>query len=99
MERLRKRDRPAVKWCGLLLLLSVLAVAWLIFDLASELSLVRRSTYATGEQARELIGLGWLPSWFPAGATDIRHAHDLDTNLSQTRFSLPHKDFEKLGTV
>ena len=32
---------------------------------------------------------GWIPAWVPAGATDLREVHDLDTNQSALSFTSP----------
>ena len=55
---------------------------------------IQSATYATyadavaaGEQRR-----GWLPSFVPATATDIREAHDIDTNTQWLRFRVPVGD-------
>lgn len=55
---------------------------------------VRAVTYAThadavadGAQLR-----GWLPTFVPATATDIREVHDLDTNQQWLRFRVPVGD-------
>ena len=32
---------------------------------------------------------GWIPAWVPAGATDLREVHDVDTNQSTLSFSVP----------
>ena len=38
------------------------------------------------------IERGWIPSWLPEDATDIRERHDLDSNISQLTFR-----FDKLN--
>ena len=55
---------------------------------------IRSVTYATygdaiaaGAQRR-----GWLPSFVPATATDIREVHDIDTNTQWLRFRVPVGD-------
>src|SRR5688572_22114675 len=32
---------------------------------------------------------GWIPSWIPSGATQLREVHNVDTNQSALLFNLP----------
>ena len=52
---------------------------------------VSDATFAAAREARDAgyIENGWIPPWLPDNATDIREAHDLDTNVSMLAFSLP----------
>ncbi|HEV7270058.1 hypothetical protein [Pseudoxanthomonas sp.] len=52
---------------------------------------VSDATFATAREARDAgyIEKGWIPPWLPDHATDIREAHDLDSNVSMLTFSLP----------
>ena len=43
-----------------------------------------RAAIANGAVAR-----GWIPSWVPTNATNLREAHDLDTNESLLLFHVP----------
>ena len=48
-------------------------------------------SFATAREARDAgyVDKGWIPSWLPENATDIREAHDVDTRISVLAFSLP----------
>ena len=65
-----------------------------LFALCASCGEIQSATYATysdaiaaGAQRR-----GWLPSFIPATATDIREVHDIDTNTQWLRFRLPVGD-------
>lgn len=51
-------------------------------------------TYATVAEAREAgaIDRGWIPALVPAGAHDLREAHDLDTNRRWGLFNFTDAD-------
>jgi hypothetical protein len=49
------------------------------------------ATYADAERAGA-VARGWLPSFMPRSATDIREVHDLDTNAQWLRFRVPAGD-------
>ncbi len=52
---------------------------------------VRVGVYANVDEARRegAIAKGWVPDGLPPGATDIREAHDLDTNQRWGTFTFP----------
>jgi hypothetical protein len=39
------------------------------------------------EEAKPFVEAGWLPKWLPETATDIRQAHDIDTNAVVAAFN------------
>jgi hypothetical protein len=49
------------------------------------------SDYATHADAvaEEQVAKGWIPSWVPPNATNIREVHNLDSNTSALSFELP----------
>jgi hypothetical protein len=49
------------------------------------------ATYADAERAGA-VARGWVPSFTPRSATDIREVHDLDTNDQWLRFRVPAGD-------
>ena len=34
------------------------------------------------------VSSGWIPEWLPVGSTDLREAHNIDTNESALAFSI-----------
>ena len=48
-------------------------------------------TYADAERAGA-VARGWIPSFVPRSATEIREVHDLDTNQQWLRFRVPQGD-------
>ena len=52
---------------------------------------VRLGVYATLEEARRegAIAKGWVPEGLPPGTTEIREAHDVDTNRRWGAFTFP----------
>jgi len=82
--------------CGRRWMLKFLEVARVVVMIAlcvgcGEIQAATYPTYAdavaAGAQRR-----GWLPSFVPATATDIREAHDIDTNTQWLRFRVPVGD-------
>jgi hypothetical protein len=59
--------------------------------LAAACSDVRVGVYSTIEEARTegAIAKGWVPDGLPPGVSDIREAHDLDTNQRWGAFTFP----------
>lgn len=55
-------------------------------------------SYATWAEAREAgaIEKGWIPSFVPPTARDLRDRHDLDTNAQRLTFSAPPSDTSKM---
>jgi len=49
------------------------------------------ATYVDAEQAGA-VARGWIPAFVPRTATEIREAHDLDTNQQWLRFRVPPGD-------
>ncbi|HEX9092926.1 MAG TPA: hypothetical protein VF902_03000, partial [Coriobacteriia bacterium] len=51
-------------------------------------------TYATLAEARQAgaIERGWIPAFVPAGAHDLREAHDLDTSRRWGLFNFAESD-------
>jgi hypothetical protein len=47
-------------------------------------------------QADDAIGRGWLPTFLPASATDIREIHNLDTNARWLSFHAPSGDLRRM---
>lgn len=43
--------------------------------------------------AADAVKHGWIPAWIPAAATELREAHDLDTNQSVLSFTSPQPDW------
>lgn len=38
-----------------------------------------------------MIEKGWIPSWIPQDATDLREVHNLDSNVSELSFAMPSR--------
>ena len=53
-------------------------------------------TYATYDAMSEdgAVRRGWIPEWVPESATDFEESHNLDTNRSWLRFSVPAEDID-----
>lgn len=70
---------------------SVLALFALDALLSGCVDTLSEVSFATAREARDAgyVDKGWIPSWFPDSATDIREAHDLDTSVSLLAFSVP----------
>ena len=47
------------------------------------------SSYASFAEAQRsgAVEKGWIPTWIPSSATDIREIHDIDTNESMLSFA------------
>jgi hypothetical protein len=73
------------------ILLVIGAVACSNLDVVTE-------TYATLQEAREAgaIERGWVPDGLPAGTTDLREAHDLDSNRQWGLFMFPQAEGDVL---
>jgi len=58
------------------------------------------SRYANKAEADRdgAISRGWIPSWLPASATDIREIHDIDTNETWLKFAAMEADLLALAT-
>jgi hypothetical protein len=50
------------------------------------------SNHPDYESAKVLIEAGWLPAWLPKTATEIREAHNIDTNAVSAMFKPNTKD-------
>lgn len=48
-------------------------------------------------KARGLIDRGWIPSFLPSSARDIRESHDIDTNARCLRASVDSSDLRSLS--
>ena len=61
---------------------------------ASGCSEVMGASYATYGDAERAgaVARGWIPSFVPRSATDIREVHDLDTSEQWLRFRVPVGD-------
>jgi hypothetical protein len=68
--------------CFLGVLLLLLAVSWYLLS-SMEISDISFSSYADAQPA---IQAGWLPKWLPKSAYEINESHDIDSNISWTRF-------------
>lgn len=70
---------------------SVLALFALGALLSGCVDTLSEVSFATAREARDAgyVDKGWIPSWLPDSATDIREAHDLDTSVSLLAFSVP----------
>ena len=57
-------------------------------------------TYATYEVmvADGALARGWIPAFVPPSATDFEECHDLDTNASWLRFSVPQESVSSIKT-
>jgi hypothetical protein len=77
--------------CGLLVLTLVGAAACADLDVVTE-------TYASLEEAKKAgaIERGWVPDGLPPGTTDLREAHDLDSNRQWGLFMFPHAEGDAL---
>ena len=73
----------------------ILASGFLLFAtgllLAGCLDTTSDASFATAREAKDAgyVDNGWIPRWLPDAATDIREAHDVDSNVSMLAFSLP----------
>jgi len=65
---------------GILALL--LVVLWYSFSIM-EISHISLSSYVDAQPA---IKAGWLPVWLPKSAYEISESHDIDSNISFTKF-------------
>jgi hypothetical protein len=77
--------------CALLVLFLIGVVA------CSDLEVVTE-TYATLEEAKKTgaIERGWVPDGLPPGTTDLRDAHDLDSNRQWGLFMFPQAEGDVL---
>lgn len=59
------------------------------------------NTHATLDEARSAgaVERGWVPKWLPAGAREIREAHDLDTNRRWGLFNFPPEEAAALRSA
>ena len=59
------------------------------------------NSYATVAEARQAgaFDRGWMPQGLPAGAHDIREAHDLDSNRQWGLFSFPATEKSAMDTL
>jgi hypothetical protein len=59
---------------------------------------VLERTYKTRTEAEYdgAIAAGWVPSWLPQNAIEIREAHTIDTNASMVRFNYPKEQEVKV---
>ena len=80
------------------------AAALIVLLTVSEMCLACRNadvvtaSYATLQEARDAgaIQRGWVPGGLPDGTSDLREAHDLDTNRRWGLFSFPVSQSEVL---
>ena len=77
--------------CRLVVLLVLGASACRNLDVVTE-------SYATLEEARKsgAIDRGWVPDGLPPGTTDLREAHDLDSNRQWGLFMFPQSEGDTL---
>ena len=59
------------------------------------------ATYASLEEARQAgaVERGWIPASIPAGAHDLREAHDLDSNRRWGLFSFPRAEADAMRAM
>lgn len=87
---------PQVKLLALITLIAVGSCAAFMFGSLDDLCYRNRMESASSPETRYLIEKGWLPEWLPESATDIREAHNLDTNLVIVRYNLDPAQAEAL---
>jgi hypothetical protein len=71
-------------------LISLAAVTWVATACTDD---VFDASYATQSAAvaAGAIERGWIPTWVPTEATQLREVHNVDTNQSALLFSLPSR--------
>jgi hypothetical protein len=89
----REVARPFVRSALAVLILA--ACSWP--GACRDLDVVTHS-YATLEEARRegAVDHGWIPTWLPPDAREIREAHDLDANRQWGLFNFPQSQRETL---
>ena len=69
--------------------LAIIAVLWCVKSLE-----IVSASYESRAGARLGIEAGWIPAWIPESASEIREAHDLDTNKTFVTFKFaPNERF------
>ena len=70
---------------------SLLVAVLIVSTGCGETATVSYPTYADAERAGA-VARGWIPRFVPRTATEIREAHNLDTNQQWLRFRVPRGD-------
>jgi hypothetical protein len=47
---------------------------------------ITRISFSSYDDAQPAIQAGWLPEWLPKSAYEISESHDIDSNISWTKF-------------
>ena len=73
----------------------------LVLTFSCDLLEVQEKSYASRDAVVHdgAIYRGWIPSWIPASARNIRERHNLDTNASELAFEYEVFDMEQLEPV
>jgi hypothetical protein len=66
----------------------VLAAASVVLAACAETVDESYATFADAQAAGAVVR-GWVPEWLPVSASNIREAHNLDTNSFMVRFAVP----------
>lgn len=66
----------------------LLVVLWYLFSY-TEISRISFSSY---NDAKPAIQAGWLPKWLPKSAYEINESHDIDSNISWTKFRFSNSE-------
>ena len=83
-------------WLPLLVLGGIgIGVGWGLFVYEPHLMVEQYATFSEADSAGA-IRRGWLPSFTPHSATDLRDVHDLDTNQQWLRFRAPDEDLRNM---
>lgn len=70
-------------------IIALLFVVLLYLFSSIEVSHISFSSYV---EAQPSIKAGWLPAWLPKSAYDISESHDIDSNISWTKFRFSAKE-------
>jgi hypothetical protein len=70
-------------------------LAWGLFVYEPDLMVEQYATFQQADSAGA-VRRGWLPSFVPHSATDLRDVHDYDTNQQWLRFRAPERDLQDM---
>jgi hypothetical protein len=70
-------------------------LAWGLLVYNPDLMVEQYATFSQADSAGA-VRRGWLPSFVPQSATDLRDVHDYDTNHQWLRFRAPERDLHSM---
>ena len=76
-------------------MIALLLAAAGLMSYVFETRIVEYETFAEAQAAGATEG-GWLPTFLPASATDIRDVHNIDTNAQWLSFKAPSGDLRQM---